>query len=272
MLKEILISVLIVAGIGLLCGIMLALASHFMEVKSDEKKAAVRACLPGVNCGACGYTGCDGYAAALAKGGVAVNLCVPGADAVAKKLAETLGVSFEDVIEKVAVVHCNGNCEVTREKQIYSGMKNCAAANLIYGGTGICTFGCLGYGDCKSVCPENAICLIDGVAKIDSRKCVGCGLCVKACPNHLISLIPDTEKTVVLCSNKEKGAVTRQKCKNGCIGCKKCELNCPQNAITVINNLAVIDYAKCSGCGLCAENCPVGCIKLENFSVCRQNA
>ena len=84
MLYNILIAVAVVSGIGLICGIVLALASHFMAVKVNEKKEAVRACLPGVNCGACGYTGCDGYAAALVKGDAEVNLCIPGADAVAK--------------------------------------------------------------------------------------------------------------------------------------------------------------------------------------------
>ena len=82
MLYNVLIAVAVVSGIGLVCGIVLALASHFMAVKTDEKKEAVRDCLPGVNCGACGYTGCDGYAAALAKGEAEINLCIPGADAV----------------------------------------------------------------------------------------------------------------------------------------------------------------------------------------------
>lgn len=266
MIKSILIAVAIVAGIGLVCGLILALASHFMEVKEDEKKKALRECLPGVNCGACGFTGCDGYAEALANGKAPTNKCVPGADAVSKKISEVLGVEFEDVIEHVAFVHCNGNCEATKEKQTYEGIQSCAAAKLLFGGTGFCTYGCLGFGDCANACPNGAICIRDGVARVDTRKCIGCGLCVKTCPNHVIELFPDVEKTVIMCSNKEKGAVTRKKCTNGCIGCKKCETNCPSKAVTVINNLATIDYEKCDGCGLCAENCPVKCIKIADFS------
>lgn len=266
MIESILIAVAIVAGIGLFCGILLALASHFMAVKVDDKKEKLRACLPGVNCGACGYTGCDGYAEALSKGNVPTNLCVPGADAVSKKIAEVLGVEFEDVIEQVAFVRCNGNCRATTQKQIYEGISSCAAANLIYGGDGACTYGCLGYGDCAKACPQNAICISDGVARVDTRKCIGCGLCTKVCPKKLIALFPDVERTVVMCSNHEKGAITRKKCTSGCIGCKKCELNCPQKAVTVINNLATVDYDKCDGCGLCAENCPVKCIKIADFS------
>lgn len=266
MIESILIAVATVAGIGLICGILLALASHFMAVKVDEKKAALRECLPGVNCGACGYTGCDGYAAALADGKAAPNLCVPGADAVAKKVADILGVEFADVIEQVAFVRCNGNCGATSKKQNYEGIQSCAAAKLIFGGNGACTFGCMGLGDCAAACPNEAICIRDGIARIDTRKCIGCGLCTKVCPNHLIAFFPDVEKTVIMCSNKEKGAVTRKKCTNGCIGCKKCELNCPNKAVKVVDNLAVIDYDLCDGCGLCAENCPVHCIKIADFS------
>ena len=66
-----------------------------------------------------------------------------------------------------------------------------------------------------------------------------------------------------MCSNEEKGAVARKNCKSACIGCKKCQLNCPEKAITVANNLAIIDYSKCTGCGLCADNCPTNCIKIN---------
>ena len=94
---------------------------------------------------------------------------------------------------------------------------------------------------------------------------MGCGLCVRACPKHIISLVPDVAKTVVLCSNKEKGALVRKECLAGCIGCKKCEKLCPEQAITVRDNLASVDAEKCTGCGVCADNCPVGCIRTRSF-------
>ena len=47
-------------GIGLLCGLGLAIASHVMAVPKDEKAEAIEEILPGANCGACGYSGCAG--------------------------------------------------------------------------------------------------------------------------------------------------------------------------------------------------------------------
>ena len=57
-----------------------------------------------------------------------------------------------------------------------------------------------------------------------------------------------------------KGAITKKACGVGCIGCKKCEKTCPNGAISVKNNLAVLDPERCTGCGACVEACPVGCI------------
>ncbi len=264
---DILIVIGIVAAIGVLCALLLVIASKYMHVETNEKEKAIRDVLPGANCGACGFTGCDGYAKALANGEVSkTNLCVPGADAVSAKIAELTGLQAEDVIEQVATVKCLGDCNMTKDKSEYSGIESCVAARMLYGGKGMCTFGCLGYGDCAKVCPNNAICIENGIAHVNTKLCSGCGLCTRTCPQHVITLMADVDKVIVTCSNKEKGAVTRQKCSHGCIGCKKCEKNCPAEAIKVENNLASIDYEKCINCGLCAKNCPVSCIMVSDFS------
>ena len=184
----------------------------------------------------------------------------------AKKIADVLGVESEDVIEQVAFVHCAGDCYNHKQKHIYEGISSCRAAQMLYGGKGMCSHGCLGLGDCASVCPQDAICIENGIAHVDTRKCVGCGLCAKACPNHIIELFPDVTRVVVACSNREKGASVRKKCSAGCIGCGLCARNCPQGAVSVVNNLAVIDYEKCIGCGVCREKCPTHAIRFADFS------
>ena len=257
-------AVLSVTIIGIICAVMLAVASKVMAVKTDERVVNLRDALPGANCGACGYAGCDGYAAALNEGGVKTNLCIPGADAVSKEISAILGVAFVDVVEQVAVVHCLGDCDVTRDRIDYQGVKTCAAAKLL-GGKGVCSYGCIGFGDCALVCPNGAICIEKGIARVDTRKCTGCGMCAAVCPSKIITIERDTIKTAVLCSSKDKGAVVRKKCTAGCIACKKCERECPAQAIVVENNLSKIDYANCVDCGHCAEVCPVHCISLCNY-------
>ncbi len=266
-MNPILVAALVVVGIGAVCAVMLVIASKFFSVEENETAQKIRECLPGANCGACGYAGCDGYAAALAEEeGIKTNLCIPGGDAVSKQISDVLGVEFEDVIEQVAVVHCNGHRDTAKMKNDYAGIHTCEAAKLYYGGQGSCVYGCIGFGDCVAACPQNAICVDNGVARVDTRSCIGCGVCVSACPKGLISLMADRESVLVLCNNTEKGAAVRVQCESGCIGCKKCEKNCETGAVKVVNNLAVIDYDKCINCDKCAENCPVGCILISDFA------
>ena len=257
---SILIPILAVTLIGLICGVGLSVASHVMAVKEDERFPDVRACLPGANCGACGYSGCDGYAHAIIDEGAKLNLCVPGGEAAAKALSDILGVEAGNVEKKTAVIRCSGTCDAAGAKYVYNGIRSCTAARQLFGGFGTCTFGCLGFGDCVKNCPNDAMYLDRGIAHVDPEKCVGCGLCAKNCPQKVIEILPTSTLVSVLCSNLDRGAVTRQACAKGCIGCKKCERTCPNGAIRVENNLARIDYEKCVGCGKCVEVCAAGCI------------
>ncbi len=259
---DILIPVLICFAIAAVCAVILTLTSHFFSVKEDEREAEIRDCLAGANCGACGYSGCDAYAKALADGSCTkTNLCTPGGDTIANKISEIMGVEAEVVEKTVAYVECNGNCNVIPRRYVYQGHKSCKIANMNYSGDKMCTYACLGYGDCADVCPQNAISIIDGVAVVDKHKCIGCSLCVKTCPKGMIHLILYEEKVAVKCSNRDKGVFTKKYCSNGCIGCGLCKRNCPEDAIKIENNLAVINYEKCIKCGKCIEVCPVGCIK-----------
>ncbi len=264
---DIIVALVVLVIIALVCAVILTLAATFFAVKENEKVAAVRDCLPGANCGACGYSGCDGYAKALGEGECDnAALCIPGGAEVAAQVAEICGLAAGDVAAKVAYVACNGECKAENRKYVYDGIKSCKAAKFSYSGDTQCTFACLGYGDCVAVCPNDAIHIGEnGVAEVDPTKCIGCSLCAKTCPNSVIHMVNDTTRVVVKCSSHDKGAVTRKVCSNGCIGCMKCQKTCPHGAIKVENNLATIDYDKCTGCGECAAVCPVKCIHLENF-------
>ena len=262
---NILIALAVVSFIAIIAGILLALLSHLLHIEDDKTVKAVRETLPGINCGACGFRGCDEYAAALVEGKAKPNLCVPGAEAATEEIGRILNITIEPPKDVVAFVHCNGNCYATTKKAEYIGVKTCRAAAEVFGGPDACRFGCIGFGDCAMACPSNAICTKDGIAHVDTSKCLGCGLCQTICPKKIISMVPQETAAVIMCNNMEKGADARKNCKNACIGCKKCEKGCPHNAITVTNNLAKIDYDKCTGCGVCMNGCPTGCLKKVFF-------
>ena len=74
-ISGVLMAVLVVGGVGAFIGIFLGIAAIKFKVEVDEKEEAVLAALPGNNCGGCGFPGCSGLAAAIAKGEAAVNAC-----------------------------------------------------------------------------------------------------------------------------------------------------------------------------------------------------
>lgn len=254
------IAAAIVGGTGAIIGIFLGIAGDKFKVETDQREIDVREALPGNNCGGCGFPGCDGLAAAIAKGEAPVNACPVGGEAVSSVIAEIMGVSGEQSAgtKMVAVVKCAGDCEHAKEVYQYVGPIDCKLAlNNPNGGPKGCTYGCTGYGSCKMVCPFDAIEIVNGVAVIDKEKCKACGKCVAECPKHLIELIPYDAEYVVLCNSKEKGKDVKKMCSAGCIGCTLCAKNCEEKAITVENNLAYINQDKCTKCGACAAKCPV---------------
>ena len=263
---DILIAVGIVGGIGLVSAGILVLASHFMDVPSDEKADAAEALLPGANCGACGYAGCSDYAAAVAQG-AAVDRCVPGGSETARRLGELMGVDAGPITKMTAVVTCRGSYDATKDKYIYRGIQSCAAANLLYAGESDCAHGCLGLGDCAAACKFDAMFVENGVAHADPARCTGCGVCAAACPKGLVRIVPAENKPVVRCANLDRGVFTRGACTNGCLGCGKCARACPAGAIAIIDNRAVIEQAVCTGCGSCVAVCPVGASLLIGAEV-----
>lgn len=262
MVAEILIPVAIVGGLGLFFGLSLSYASKKFEVKVDEKVNLVRETLPGANCAACGQIGCDAFAEAVVAGKVPVTGCTVGGTAVAKKIADILGVDMDNAAEdRIARVMCGGTCETTKDKYEYKGIMDCDAAAALYGGPSACLYKCVGMGTCERACPFNAIVVENGLARIVQSKCTGCGICVKACPKKIIELVPKHTHHTVVCSSLDKGNVVRQICTVGCIGCTRCVKACPVGAISMNGSLARIDAKKCTNCGECAKVCPSNTIK-----------
>lgn len=254
--------ILIFAVIGAAAGAILVFCSKVFFVETDETAAKLAEALPGANCGACGFSGCEGYANAVAQGKAAANLCRPGGKQTAEKLAAIMGTDAQEVEEMKAFVRCNGCVGATEDRFIFTGTESCAAAERFYNGKGTCRSACDGFGDCVKVCDYGAISIVNGIAAVDRAKCVGCGKCAEVCPNGLIAIIPAKQKYSVRCYNTDSAKTVKAVCKNGCIGCKICEKKCAAGAIKVENNRAAIDAAKCTGCGDCAVACPQKCISL----------
>lgn len=263
MLESVVPALLVLGILGVFFGVALAFASKVFAVEVDPTVAAVLNALPGANCGACGFPGCEGLANAIAKGEAPVNGCAIGGQDTADEVAGIMGADAGEVEKEVAMVRCQGTCERTENKYNYHGIMDCRIINGFAQGAKSCPTGCLGGGTCVTVCEFDAIHVVDGVAVVDKEKCVACMKCIEICPKNLIHLVPYAQKTEVKCFSKDPGKNVRTYCTIGCIGCGICEKKCPKDAIHVTDNLAAIDYDKCINCGICAANCPTGAIDTE---------
>ena len=260
-MSGIVLAVAVIGGVGLFIGLFLGFAGKKFDVPVDPKEIAVREVLPGANCGSCGYPGCDGLAAAIAKGDAPVSACPVGGEAVAQEIASVMGQSVEGTVRKVAFVRCHGDETLTGLRYHYTGPQRCVAAGYApSGGPKSCRYGCNGFGDCVAVCDYDALHIVNGIAQVYEPNCRDCKKCIEVCPRHLIIEIPAGSGARIACHNPRKGKPVMDACKIGCIGCSKCSKVCPTEAITMEGTLPVIDYDKCTGCRTCVENCPRKCI------------
>ncbi len=258
---SIITAIAIIGGTGLCIGLLLGVAGKKFAVEIDEKEEQIRKLLPGNNCGACGYAGCDDLAKAMASGEALPTACPVGGEECAAEAAKVLGISADAGVRMAANVRCQGTCDKTNNQYQYYGLRDCRKLALIPGrGEKACDYGCMGLGSCKEICQFNAIVIENGIAVVDKEACKACGQCADICPNHLIEMIPYESKYQVFCSSKSKGKDVKAVCDVGCIGCRLCVKQCEFDAIQFEDNLAHIDAEKCTGCGKCAEKCPTGVI------------
>jgi len=260
-MEIIIASVAVITALAGLFGFGLAYAGKKLAVEKDQRINDVEDVLPGVNCGACGYPGCSGYAEAVVVEDVDISLCAPGGRDVASRIGSILGKIAASKTLTVARIHCGGDDSVSNHRYKYNGIYDCASAAALFGGFLECTAGCLGMGSCVKVCKFDAIEIDDnGKTTINAEHCTGCGACLRTCPHHLIELLPASKAVYVACSSNEKGGVCNKFCEVSCIGCMRCVKECPYDAIHVENSLAYIDYEKCTSCGKCVSVCPKKCI------------
>ena len=244
-------------GLGLLMGVVLVIASVKLAVIADPREERIRGILPGANCGACGYPGCDAYAAAVAAGETPPNKCTVGGPGVAAKIGDIMGQAVEETEPLIAVLVCRGGRKDAPHRFIYQGTYNCRQAALLLGGPKACAEGCIGMGHCITVCPVKAITMgADNLPVIDEDKCVGCGACTMECPKSVLHLVPRSKLVYLACASHARGRAAKQVCRVGCTGCGLCVKNCPTQALTMVDNLPVMDGEKCIDCGICVHKCP----------------
>ena len=120
-------AVLILGILGGVFGLVLAIASKVFEVKSDPKLALILDCLPGANCGGCGYPGCAGCAAILEKK-APVNACPSCSGLQTSRIAAVMGVEVKSQERRVAFVRCSGGSRASHKFRKYVGIEDCVAA------------------------------------------------------------------------------------------------------------------------------------------------
>jgi len=245
MLVELLKAGLLMGGLGLFLSVLLAMASRKLYVWEDPRIDQLEDMLPRANCGACGMAGCRAFAEGLVEGKVQPSQCTVSSPEAVKGIASFLGVEAGKRERRVARLACAGGRHVARFRFRYEGLKTCRAASVVSGGGKGCSWGCLGLGDCKDVCDFGAITMNAlGLPVVDESRCTACGACVEVCPKQLFSIHPVSHHLWVACKSRAKGEEAEAQCEVACTGCGRCAMDAPQGLVTIVENLAVVDYER----------------------------
>lgn len=270
--QVILYTIITLTAIGIVAAVVIYFVSKKFAVQEDDRIGRVEAILPSTNCGGCGQPGCHAFAKAVVDAGdLSVLHCPVGGNAVMKQVGEILGIKVVERDPYVAVVRCSGSFEYRKKTNVYDGAGSCKIAAALYSGDTGCAYGCLGMADCVDVCDFEAMYMDEktGLPVVIEDKCTACNACVKECPKNILELWPKGKKdqrVYIACLNEEKGSTARKDCAVACSGCSKCFEACRYDAITMNNNLAVIDPDKCKLCMECVDTCDVHNIITANVT------
>ncbi|MQY51461.1 (Fe-S)-binding protein [Rhodocyclus gracilis] len=233
------------AALGIFLAAMLAAANRKLYVWEDPRIGEVEDLLPKSNCGACGQAGCRAFAEKAVDGEVVPAQCTVSSPKQREDIANLLGVDAGSIERKIARLACGGGRHVAFLRARYAGLKTCRAATVVGGGGKECAWGCLGLGDCVSVCQFGALALdAHGLPVVDAEKCTACGDCVDACPKGLFSIESVKHALWVACKNRAEGDVAEAACEVACTACGKCVADAAPDLIRIDQNLAVIDPAR----------------------------
>jgi len=186
---------IVLGGLGALCGLGLAVAAKVFYVFVDPKIEAVTEALPGANCGGCGFAGCGANAEAIVKGKSSPSSCVAGGSDVAPSVAAILGIAVGAREPDFARPGCTYGVQDADLKFLYEGVRDCRAAVLLSGGSKVCPIGCVGLGTCARACPFDALSMgPDNLPVVNLAKCTGCGTCERICPKNIITLSSNSRR------------------------------------------------------------------------------
>lgn len=259
---QVLESVYILAGVGLVFATFIALAYWRLRVYEDPRIDVVASMLPGANCGACGMPGCRGFAEQLVEGKVKPAGCNVIDEGGAAAIATYLGVDAGEANRRVARLLCAGGSDVAVQQAEYRGLRSCAAAAAVAGGGKACAWGCLGFGDCGVACEFGAITMLpNGLPRVDLALCTACGDCVDACPKGLFQIVPLDQKLLVQCRSLIEGDGVLESCRVACTTCGKCVADAAPGLVSIASGVAVVDYARNALADPAAtRRCPTGAI------------
>ena len=205
-------ALLLMAGLGAFCGLVLSIASRVFYVYEDPRIEKVQDWLAGANCGGCGYAGCSSAAVAVVAGKAPANVCIVGGEEATHKIAEIMGIDAGLAEPTRAHNPCSGGDRAS-DQYIYMGVNTCRAQTMLYGGKKECSVGCLGLGDCVRACLFGALSLgPDGFPVVDKEKCVGCGACERTCPKDILEVKTPSERLLHFNTEYDELAPCRQTC------------------------------------------------------------